>query len=85
MTRTNRETLRSDLIRPVELAMAAEVSVPSHSTSKVMPRRIDTILFDTLSANGISPQDADLDLCKDLVVRSTRFSRRAESRVLVEN
>ena len=86
MTKTTRKNLRLDLVRFVELAVAAKISVPSQATSEFSPSRIGTVLFDTLAASGIPPEAADLDLCKELVVRATRINRHlAESRVLVES
>lgn len=80
MTTFTQMELRSRLIRSVELTVAGELTDHSQATPEKQPPRIDAILYDALVANGVSPRNVGLDVCKDLVVRATRFAKRLSAR-----
>lgn len=78
--------LRSRIIQQVELTITAELARPSQTRRKNRLSRIDSVLYDALEASGTSPRHADLETCKNLVVRAARFAKRlAEPGVLSTN
>ncbi|MDA0591336.1 MAG: hypothetical protein O3C17_25425 [Planctomycetota bacterium] len=76
MTTFAQTELRSRIIQQVELTIAAELAKPSQTRRNNRPPRIDSVLYDALEASGTSPRHANLETCKDLVVRAARFAKR---------